>query len=248
MAHRGLIRNTRRFGEEDAGNNNIRRAVHARLWERGWADRINQVSFRLLRDPSVQVLPEESSLEELSRTHSAGQPQDLAWNTDLSTQPPEGDELLSEDGEPIVDVTTSEITGENGAPRLGGLRWSDWHPLDVAAPEATTDPGVYIARSGSEVVYVGMAGERRGLGVRGRLQIYARGRGAVSGLGEAALDRALADPAWLSDRLHRLHADAHREPSNGLPTPWSTPTCISAGHPLRPRRQPGRLRPRCCWS
>ncbi len=188
-------------------NNNIRRAVHARLQERGWADRINQVSFRLLRDPAVQVLPEEPSLEELSRTHSAGQPQDLAWNTDLSTQPPESDELLSEDGELIVDVTTSEITGANGAPRLGGLRWSDWHPLDVAAREATTDPGVYIARSGSQVVYVGMAGERRGMGVRGRLQIYARGRGAVSGLGEAALDRALADQAWLSDRLHRLHPE-----------------------------------------
>lgn len=28
-----------------------------------------------------------------------------------------------------------------------------------------------------------------------------RGKGLVSGLGEAAMDRALADPAWLRDRL-----------------------------------------------
>lgn len=48
---------------------------------------------------------------------------------------------------------------------------------------------------------IGMAGERRGQGVHGRLRVYARGRGAVSGLGEALLDRALADPVWLQDRL-----------------------------------------------
>lgn len=50
-----------------------------------------------------------------------------------------------------------------------------------------------------------MAGERRGKGVCGRLTIYARGAAAVSGLGEGALDRALADPAWLSRRLADLH-------------------------------------------
>jgi hypothetical protein len=42
-----------------------------------------------------------------------------------------------------------------------------------------------------------MAAERRGQGIRGRLTVYRRGRAAVSGLGEAAMDRALRDPDWL---------------------------------------------------
>ncbi len=63
---------------------------------------------------------------------------------------------------------------------------------------------MYVARVAGQVVYVGRAGERRGQGVRGRLSIYARGRGAVSGLGEAALDRALADPDWVAARLELL--------------------------------------------
>ncbi|RSD16597.1 hypothetical protein EIY87_21785 [Amycolatopsis eburnea] len=46
-----------------------------------------------------------------------------------------------------------------------------------------------------------MAGERRGQGIRGRMTIYARGKALASGLGEAVFDRALADPAWLRDRL-----------------------------------------------
>lgn len=48
---------------------------------------------------------------------------------------------------------------------------------------------------------MGMAGERRGQGIRGRLTIYARGKALASGLGEAVFDRALADPAWLRNRL-----------------------------------------------
>lgn len=56
------------------------------------------------------------------------------------------------------------------------------------------------------VVYVGMAGERRGRGIRGRLTIYSRGKGMVSGLGEAAMDRALADGSWLRDRLSDVEA------------------------------------------
>jgi hypothetical protein len=51
-----------------------------------------------------------------------------------------------------------------------------------------------------------MAGERRGRGIRGRLTIYSRGKGAVSGLGEAAMDRALADPVWLRARLADVEA------------------------------------------
>lgn len=60
-----------------------------------------------------------------------------------------------------------------------------------------------MAREGEDgpVVYVGMAGERRGRGIRGRLTVYSRGKGVVSGLGEAAMDRALADPDWLRERL-----------------------------------------------
>lgn len=63
-----------------------------------------------------------------------------------------------------------------------------------------------MARMGSDgpVVYVGMAGPRAGGGVPGlcgRLGRYASGRGMVSGLGEAATDRALADPEWLRERL-----------------------------------------------
>lgn len=79
--------------------------------------------------------------------------------------------------------------------------------LAEAVKSATTSPGVYLARVDGEIAYVGMAGERRGQGVRGRLTVYARGRGAVSGLGEAALDRALADESWLAARLDDLRRD-----------------------------------------
>lgn len=86
--------------------------------------------------------------------------------------------------------------------------WSDWVPLEEAAATAPLQPGVYIARADSAgpVVYVGMAGERRGRGIRGRLTIYSRGKGLVSGLGEAAMDRALADQSWLRDRLRDVEA------------------------------------------
>jgi hypothetical protein len=38
-----------------------------------------------------------------------------------------------------------------------------------------------------------MAGERRGQGIRGRLNVYGSGKALASGLGEAVMDRALAD-------------------------------------------------------
>ncbi len=84
--------------------------------------------------------------------------------------------------------------------------WSGWLPFDEAVCSTTMKPGVYMARTGEmgPVVYVGMAGERRGRGVRGRLETYQRGKGAVSGLGEACLDRALADPEWVAERLADL--------------------------------------------
>jgi len=104
-------------------------------------------------------------------------------------------------------VTADDLGSRDDPLTLGGRAWSAWVRFEDAARGATTEPGVYIARSGNDIVYVGMAGPRRGAGVRGRLQIYARGRGAVSGLGEAALDRALADPTWLAVRLEQLKAD-----------------------------------------
>lgn len=72
-----------------------------------------------------------------------------------------------------------------------------------AAPRT---PGVYMAKDAADVVYVGMAAERRGQGIRGRLTVYRRGRAAVSGLGEAAMDRALADSRWLRHRLEQVEA------------------------------------------
>jgi hypothetical protein len=85
--------------------------------------------------------------------------------------------------------------------------WSPWVPFEKALATAPLVPGVYMAREGTEgpVVYVGMAGERAGggrpKGLRGRLSVYLSGKGMVSGLGEAVMDRALADAAWLGERL-----------------------------------------------
>lgn len=86
--------------------------------------------------------------------------------------------------------------------------WSPWVALNEAATTAPQLPGVYMAREGDigPVVYVGMAGERRGQGIRGRLHVYSRGKGLVSGLGEAAMDRALADAGWLRGRLADVEA------------------------------------------
>ncbi|MFC5803992.1 hypothetical protein [Streptomyces formicae] len=80
--------------------------------------------------------------------------------------------------------------------------WSAWVPL-AAAAEVPRLPGVYLARRGpgGPLVYVGMAGERGGSGLCGRLRRYTSGKALASGLGEAVFDRALADPAWLRERL-----------------------------------------------
>jgi hypothetical protein len=88
-------------------------------------------------------------------------------------------------------------------------RWSPWCPFEEAATSAPKMPGVYLAREGTggPLVYIGMAGERRGNGLRGRLNIYSSGKGLASGLGEAVFDRALADAAWLAERLHDLEAN-----------------------------------------
>lgn len=164
-------------------NNALRQHVHRALVEGGWADRITQVSFRLLKAPNDLTM-------------------DGGENRELRADDEPGE--LPADGVAIADVPATEVSTGRDRLRLADLEWSSWCPLDQALKEATTSPGVYAARSDGQIVYIGMAGERRGLGVRGRLQVYGRGRGAVSGLGEAALDRALADPAWLANRLTML--------------------------------------------
>lgn len=79
--------------------------------------------------------------------------------------------------------------------------WSDWAPFFEAAPAAPTKPGVYMIRlPETGIVYVGMAGPRKGFGIRGRLNIYRYGRGAASGFGQAAMDRALATPAFIAQQ------------------------------------------------
>ncbi|ROR35817.1 hypothetical protein [Kitasatospora cineracea] len=91
-------------------------------------------------------------------------------------------------------------------------QWSAWVGLEEARSVVPRLPGVYMARSGLEgcVVYVGCAKERAGNGsrpangMRGRIAKYTSG--LASGLGEAALDRALADPQWLRERLAEVEA------------------------------------------
>src|SRR5262249_21706820 len=53
-------------------------------------------------------------------------------------------------------------------------------------------------------------GNHRPQGLYGRLSVYRTGKGAVSGFGEAALDRALADPDWVAGQLHRLQTEGPR--------------------------------------
>jgi hypothetical protein len=159
-------------------NNELRRQVHGALVDLGWADRLTQASFRLLVDP-VDPLDVDPG-----GTPSVDDPDDS--------------------GAPVEDVNVEALTDDADHLVLAGLPWSTWTPLGEAAKVATKSPGVYVARAEGQIVYVGMAGDRRGQGVRGRLSVYASGRGAVSGLGEAALDRALGDIAWLEERLAEL--------------------------------------------
>lgn len=99
----------------------------------------------------------------------------------------------------------------------GLVAWSSWEPFETAALTAPLTPGVYQMRTrDGAIVYVGMAGERRGQGLRGRLSIYRRGKGAVSGFGEAALDRALADAGFIES-----HVDAVREGRPARASVWA---------------------------
>jgi hypothetical protein len=95
--------------------------------------------------------------------------------------------------------------------------WSPWVPFAQALSVAPLLPGVYMARDGEDgdLVYIGMAGERSGgggrpQGLRGRLAVYASGKGLASGLGEAVFDRALTDAAWVRAQLVRLEEHGPR--------------------------------------
>lgn len=85
--------------------------------------------------------------------------------------------------------------------------WSPWATLAEAVPEAPRRPGVYLLleRSTRVVRHVGHAGERAGSGspqgLYGRLRATIAGHDPVTGFAEAALDRALADPEWVGERL-----------------------------------------------
>lgn len=96
---------------------------------------------------------------------------------------------------------TSVIAGPN---RLA--KWSSWSPWNEAVRIAPPMPGVYMIQVADRIVYVGHAGERAGgiPGIRGRLAIYKSGKGAASGFGMAALDRALVDPDFVRARLSEL--------------------------------------------
>ena len=114
--------------------------------------------------------------------------------------------------------------------------WSPWLPFETARAVAPREPGVYLLREPltGRIRYVGMAGERAGggrpQGLYGRLSVYWTGKGAVSGFGEAALDRALADPIWVEQQLRDLHERGPRRAKDwardavsrlGLEVSWS---------------------------
>lgn len=94
--------------------------------------------------------------------------------------------------------------------------WSGWLPFSTAVAAAPRLPGVYLFREPDTqlILYAGMAGERAGggrpQGLYGRLSVYRSGKGAVSGFGEAALDRALADADWIQEQLDRLRGQGPR--------------------------------------
>lgn len=81
--------------------------------------------------------------------------------------------------------------------------WSPWVSLSTADYRVVRQPGVYMMRDARDglIVYVGLARERSGNGLRGRLDKY---RGLSSGFGEAVLAQALADADFLRARLDEV--------------------------------------------
>jgi hypothetical protein len=109
--------------------------------------------------------------------------------------------------------------------------WSLWFPFVEAVAVAPRLPGVYMAKDSAQVVYVGMAAERRGQGIRGRLTVYrevarqsldwARPRWTV-------LCATLTGFAHVSKRLRRALTGALVTGPRRL---WSAPNSSCAGPP-----------------
>jgi hypothetical protein len=98
----------------------------------------------------------------------------------------------------------------------GLAEWSPWVSFAEALVGAPRVPGVYLLREplSGVVRHVGLAGERAGSGraqgLHGKFSVYRTGKGAVSGFGETALDRALADPDWVEQQLLALREHGPR--------------------------------------
>ncbi|WP_341229185.1 hypothetical protein [Nocardioides salarius] len=168
-------------GRTRTDNHALRKQFIATMVDDGWADRVGERRYVLLTPPP-----------------SGGASEDPDGDKPVPLEDPD------DHGTPVDEVPTAVVAGPAGDLVLADATWSAWTTLAEAVRIATTSPGVYVAKVADQIVYVGMAGERRGQGVRGRLTIYARGRGAVSGLGEAVLDRALADADWVVAQLEDL--------------------------------------------
>lgn len=54
--------------------------------------------------------------------------------------------------------------------------------------------------------------------------MYRSGKAAVSGFGEAALDRALADQNWIEQQLHRLRTNGPRRAKS-----WAADAIVRLG-------------------
>lgn len=140
--------------------------------------------------------------------------------------------------------------------------WSPWWPFVTARSAAPREPGVYLLREPDSGVIrcAGMAGERAGggrpQGLHGRLSAYWTGKGAVSGFGEAALDRALGDPEWVEQQLTDLRAHGPKPAKAwahdavvrlGLEVSWSV--CPDRGDARYLEEQVlQRLRPHGLWN
>jgi hypothetical protein len=102
---------------------------------------------------------------------------------------------------PTLPATTGRLAVDVPVSVVALAAWSAWTRFDLLPAAAPRLPGVYLAATTTELVYVGMAGDRRGAGLRGRMTAYCTGKAAVLGLGRAVLDRALDDEGFLSRRL-----------------------------------------------
>ena len=146
---------------------------------------------------------------------------------------------------PEYNCTSSDAaaaSGDGSARTLSAVpevEWSEWMPFFDAVEQAPRLPGVYMVRrvGAPDIVYIGSAGERSSNGRRapkglwGRLSVYASGKAAVSGLGEAVLDRALADPDFVRARLAEAEAGEARRTKDlarlamewvGIEVRWTT--------------------------